>query len=142
IPYSNFNLAIRIARGGTGWGIKSFFLIGLMFLFSYYVYFIPSTQFHVQLLTGIGVILVNLIYQGRLAFSFSREGFIIIDYVFFTFYILVGIALSISIVSYIFYKRGFERRVHLLARVGRILYLILAGIVSIVVIYTYVATSQ
>ncbi|MCP4404018.1 MAG: ABC transporter substrate-binding protein, partial [bacterium] len=46
IPYSNFNLAIRIARGGTGWGIKSFFLIGLMFLFSYYVYFIPSTQFH------------------------------------------------------------------------------------------------
>ncbi len=137
IAHSQFNLTLRITRAGRSWIIKSFFPIGLMFLLSYYLYFIPSKKFNVQLLTGIAIILVNALYQEKLAFSFSRQEFIVMDYLFFTFYGLVGIALLISILNYIFYKRGAEHRLRVLVRTGRILYLIVVGLVSIIVTYMY-----
>ncbi len=137
IAYSEFNLAVRITRAGKSWIIKSFFPIGLMFLFNYYLYFIPSKKFYVQLLTGFVIILVNALYQQKLAFNSSTQEFILIDYIFFTFSVLAGIALFVAILNYIFHKCGLENRGDSLARKGRILYLILVGLVSIVVTYIY-----
>lgn len=138
--FSQFNAAVQIKRKELNFIFKHLFLPIAIIVLLYFVYFLPSHQISIRIIFT-GSLIIAEIYR-LVALSGLAPGYIAIEYVFFTAYLLGGISAFISISIYMMHKRGADEGIRRLTRAGKIIHPSIILIAGLLIAHSIVLASD
>ncbi len=138
ISYSRINAAVRIERKGLSFVFKNFLPVIIMIITLYVIYFIPPDRFGFRAMVFMAVLIATVYYRMTFLSEFPTKYLCVIEYAFFTVYILVILAALISIPVYILCRKGAGKKERFFNRAGIIIHpcIVLA---SMVFAYIYIS---
>ena len=137
INYSQFNAVIQIERRDWRFILKNFFPVIIMILILYLKCFLPYEYFSVRVPMSMAVLITNAIYHLKILEELEVKYLIVIEYAFFSVYVLVLLSALTSISVYILRKRGAGRKIKFLINAERIIHPCAVLAVGFLFVYTY-----
>ncbi len=120
INYSQFNFDIKIEKKEKCVIFKTFFPIIVLVLILYTVYFLPSYRLTLRCAIFIIVPFITVAYRFIMLSDMKTDSLPVIDYAFFTIYILSAVAGLISLLTYRSFRHENKNKVKIFNRLGKI----------------------
>jgi len=133
INYSLFNFDIKIEKTEKTVIFKNFFPIIVMILILYTVYFLPSDRLIIRCGIFISVPFITVAYRFAILSDMKTDSLPVIDYAFFTIYILSAVAGIVSLLTYRSFRNDDKDKLRKFNRLGKLTH-IAGALIGILVV--------
>ncbi|MCP4350258.1 MAG: ABC transporter substrate-binding protein [Desulfobacterales bacterium] len=135
VTFSLYNTAIQINEEGLGSVYKTCFSVIFMLLILYLIYYIPYERLGVRALIFMSVAKMTDLYSNKLLSDLGVNYMLNIGYVFLAIYLLTLMSAVVSVVTYIFGKRGQKKKTEFFTRAGKAVHTFAMSVFGILLIY-------
>ena len=137
MKYSQFNAAVRIKRKEAGTAVRNFLPPLVMILGLFVFYFVPNDRVGIRLVLITGVLVSNVSFHVKLISTLPVDYITIMEYVFFSVYILIAIAMLLSVLIFTLERRGAVQKIKLFTRTGKLAHLLITLAAGLLIAYLY-----